>query len=74
MAKVVSKVRSGPRPGSRIALALNTPLRIEVEKMCEALDISLSDLVRNLLEGAVSGRVKLTRSDEVNSAVKEYFE
>ena len=73
MAKHVSKVKK-VRPGSRLALALDTSLRKDVEEVCRKLDCNLSDLIRNLLKGVVAGRVKLTRSEEVNDAVKEYYE
>ena len=75
MAKAVGKVRKvNPREGARVAIALPTDLRKEVEEVCKALDMNLSDLMRNLLNGVVAGRVKLTRTAEVNDAVKEYYE
>ena len=74
MAKAVSKVKKVLPARARVALALEPGLRKEVEEACKSLDMTLSEVMRNLLRGFVSGEIKLTRSESVTEAMSKYFE
>ena len=70
----MAKAKKVLKPRARVALALEPALRKEVEVVCGKLDMTLSNLIRNLLKGVVEHRIKLTRPAEVNDAVNEYYE